>query len=440
MVQGNFDAGACRARLNVAFPKAPRWLMAWVDSIAKPPPGKGLRRPRVAQLARLLDSHEAFQKAWAEGKIRIPDGARARKFHQKMFPAEGAPRLWNVLALETRGQIAKLLGVSERELEWFADIGLLNPRSGVERLRQYRVQWRLKSDGTVRLLEVPKRRLKQLQRILLELILQRIPVHEAAHGFRRGRSIRSFAEPHVGREVVLRVDVRHFFPTITRARIVALFMTAGYPEPVALTLAGVCTTRLHQGALKRIPVKQSAESVFALRKLYEIPHLPQGAPTSPYLANLVAFKLDCRLSGLAKAAGGRYTRYADDLLFSGDAKFAAGSERFLAKVGAILMEEGFEPNSRKYRIQRQGVSQRAVGIVLNARLNPPREDYDRLKAILHNCKRYGPGTQNREDHADFKAHLQGRVVQMAWLNPAKGERLQAAFDAIEWGDGSTATQ
>lgn len=437
MVQGNFDAGACRARLKVVFPKAPRWLKAWVDSITESPPGKGLRRPRVAQLARSLDSDAAFQKAWAEGKIRIPEGARARKFHSKMFPSEGAPRLWNVLALETRGHVAKLLGLSERELEWFADVGLLNPRSGVERLRQYRVQWRLKSDGTVRLLEVPKRRLKQLQRILLEVILQRIPVHEAAHGFRRGRSIRSFAEPHTGRDVVLRVDVRHFFPTITRARIVALFMTAGYPEPVALTLAGVCTTRLHHGALESIPVKQSAEALFALRKLYEIPHLPQGAPTSPYLANLVAFKLDCRLSGLAKAAGGHYTRYADDLLFSGDATFAAGAERFLARVGAILMEEGFEPNPRKYRIQRQGVSQRAVGIVLNARLNPPREDYDRLKAILHNCKRFGPESQNRENHLDFRAHLQGRVVQMAWLNPTKGERLQTALDAIEWGDGSS---
>jgi hypothetical protein len=154
----------------------------------------------------------------------------------------------------------------------------------------------------------------------------------------------------------------------------------------------------------------------------------------------VAFKLDCRLSGLAKAAGARYTRYADDLLFSGDATFAAGAERFLTKVGAILMEEGFEPNPRKYRIQRQGVSQRAAGIVLNARLNPPREDYDQLKAILHNCRRFGPESQNRENHVNFKAHLQGRVTHLRWLNPAKGDRLQAAFDAIGWNEDSKAPQ
>lgn len=438
MVQGNFATAACLARLKMAFPKAPRWLKDWVKSITEPPIGTGLRRPRVAQLARSLDADAAFQKAWTEGKIRIPEKARALKFQPKMCPAEGAPRLWNVVALEKKGHIAKLLGVTESELDWFADIALLNPRSGVERLRQYTVQWRLKSDGTVRLLEVPKRRLKQLQRILLEVILSRIPVHEAAHGFRQGRSIRSFAAPHFGREVVLRVDVRHFFPSITRARVEALFMTVGYPEPVALALAGLCTTRLHHGAMETIPVKQSAEALFALRKLHGIPHLPQGAPTSPYLANLVAFKLDCRLSGLAKVAGAHYTRYADDLLFSGDAVFAASANRFLARIGAILMEEGFEPNPRKYRIQRQGVSQRAVGIVLNAGLNPPREDYDRLKAILHNCRRFGPESQNREGHVDFRAHLQGRVVHMRWLNPAKGERLQAAFDAIEWGNASTA--
>lgn len=440
MVRGNFDEAACLGRLQRTLLKTPRWLKNWVKSITEPPAGKGVRRPRVAQLARSLDVDPAFQKAWAQGKIRIPDEARVRPFQPKMFPAEGAPRLWEVVPLETNGRVARLLGLTESELEWFADIGLLNPRSGVERLRHYTLQWRLKSDGTVRLLEVPKRRLKQLQRILLEVILAPIPVHEATHGFRPGRSIRSFAEPHVGREVVLRVDVRHFFPSITRARVVALFMTAGYPEPVALTLAGLCTMRLHQGALEAVPVKQSGEALFALRKRHEIPHLPQGAPTSPCLANLVAFKLDCRLSGLAKAAGARYTRYADDLLFSGDATFAAGAERFLTKVGAILMEEGFEPNPRKYRIQRQGVSQRAAGIVLNARLNPPREDYDQLKAILHNCRRFGPESQNRENHVNFKAHLQGRVTHLRWLNPAKGDRLQAAFDAIGWNEDSKAPQ
>jgi hypothetical protein len=186
------------------------------------------------------------------------------------------------------------------------------------------------------------------------------------------------------------------------------------------------------GALETLPVTMSPESKFALRQRHEIPHLPQGAPTSPTLANLVAFKLDCRLSGLAISAGATYTRYADDLLFSGDADFAAGAERLLAKVGAILIEEGFEANMRKNRVQRRGVSQRAVGMVLNVRMNPPREEYDRLKAILHNCVKKGPASQNRENHGDFQGHLLGRIAHIEWLNPEKAARLRRSFEKIVW--------
>ena len=81
--------------------------------------------------------------------------------------------------------------------------------------------------------------------------------------------------------------------------------------------------------------------------LYRRPHLPQGAPTSPALANLCAFRLDRRLSGLAEAAGARYTRYADDLAFSGDVPFGRMAERFSVQVAAIVAEEGFSVAARK---------------------------------------------------------------------------------------------
>jgi hypothetical protein len=383
-------------------------------------------------LARSLEECPAFKEAWAKGKIQIPAQSRADGFLNQMAPMSGAPQRWVLPTLQTPGELAQFLGLTPAELEWFADVRLLNPRSREKRLRQYTLQWRVKPDGSVRLLEAPKRRLKALQTVVLRKILELIPVHEAAHGFRRGHSIRTFAAPHVGRHVVLRVDIRQFFPSITRARILALWMAAGYPEPVALRLAALCTTRMPVGALETLPVTMSPESKFALRQRHEIPHLPQGAPTSPTLANLVAFKLDCRLSGLAISAGATYTRYADDLLFSGDADFAAGAERLLAKVGAILIEEGFEANMRKNRVQRRGVSQRAVGMVLNVRMNPPREEYDRLKAILHNCVKKGPASQNRENHGDFQGHLLGRIAHIEWLNPEKAARLRRSFEKIVW--------
>jgi hypothetical protein len=166
--------------------------------------------------------------------------------------------------------------------------------------------------------------------------------------------------------------------------------------------------------------------------LYARPHLPQGAPTSPALANLCTYRIDCRLQGLAQRAGADYTRYADDLAFSGDKAFEKGVNRFSTHVAAILMEEGFNVNFRKTRIMRQGVRQHLTGLVINHHVNVMRPDFDRLKAILTNCIRHGPESQNREDHPLFRFQLDGRIAFVEMVNRAKGERLRKLFSEIEW--------
>jgi hypothetical protein len=172
------------------------------------------------------------------------------------------------------------------------------------------------------------------------------------------------------------------------------------------------------------------------RALYAWPHLPQGAPTSPALANICAWRVDCRLTGLAEAAGATYTRYADDLAFSGDEKFERCVERFALRVAAILMEEGFQVHHRKTRVMRCGVRQYLAGIVTNERLNVVRADFDRLKAILTNSVRHGAESQNREGHPAFRQHLDGRVGFVEMVNPAKGARLRRIFEKIRDVDGS----
>ena len=162
------------------------------------------------------------------------------------------------------------------------------------------------------------------------------------------------------------------------------------------------------------------------------PHLPQGAPTSAALANLAAHRLDARLSGLARVAGASYTRYADDLVFSGGETFARSIARFPTHVAAIALEEGFAVQHRKTRVMRQGVRQRAGGVVLNRKTNIARDEYDRLKAILHNCVRYGPRDQNRAGVPNFPAHLAGRVAYVSRLNPQRGARLLALFEKVDW--------
>jgi hypothetical protein len=166
--------------------------------------------------------------------------------------------------------------------------------------------------------------------------------------------------------------------------------------------------------------------------LYSPRHLPQGAPTSPALANVCCYRLDCRLAGLAKAAGADYTRYADDLAFSGGEEFDRSVNRFATYVAAIVHEEGLSVNHRKTRIMRPGVRQHLAGVTLNQHLNVNRRDFDALKAILTNCIRFGPATQNRDQHLDFRAHLQGRVAFVVSVNAQRGNRLRRLFEQIQW--------
>ena len=121
--------------------------------------------------------------------------------------------------------------------------------------------------------------------------------------------------------MLLRLDLQDFFPAFPAARVQALFRTLGYPETVADRLGGICTNAVHADVWSGRPLEIGAREWQEARTLYARPHLPQGAPTSPALANLTAYRLDCRLSGLARTAGAVYTRYADDLAFSGGEEF-----------------------------------------------------------------------------------------------------------------------
>ena len=161
-------------------------------------------------------------------------------------------------------------------------------------------------------------------------------------------------------------------------------------------------------------------------------HLAQGAPTSPALANLVAWRLDKRLAGLAQAFDATYTRYADDLTFSGDEAFAHKTASLTAAVSEIVETEGYRLNASKTRYMRASQRQSVTGIVVNQRPNLARSDYDALKAMLHNCVRTGPRSQNLSGHVDFRAHLEGRIGWVAHLHPERGHKLRAIFARIAW--------
>jgi hypothetical protein len=135
---------------------------------------------------------------------------------------------------------------------------------------------------------------------------------------------------------------------------------------------------------------------------------------------------------LAHAAGAVYTRYADDLAFSGDKDFQRCARRFYIHDCAIVMEEGFSVHYRKSRIMHQGVRQQLAGVVVNEKLNVRRSDYDQLKAVLTNCIRFGPDSQNRYGHKDYRRHLEGRIAFVQMVNPQRARRLYELYQRIQW--------
>jgi hypothetical protein len=333
--------------------------------------------------------------------------------------------------LDTPAALAAWFDINATSLLWLADPKGRNRKHRDGPLRTYRYRWIPRREGPPRLLEIPRSTLKKMQRKILAEILDLVPVHPAAHGFCAARSIVTNASAHCGKRTVLRFDLVDFFPSVSSARVFRIFRTLGYPIAAAQLLTGLCTTRLPADVWEARP-GAGAGSDFLARQRLITRHLPQGAPTSPALANLAAHRLDRRLAGLAMAAGATYTRYADDLTFSGDEGLARSLKRLETHIAVIVHEEGFALNHRKTRAMRAGVRQHVTGVVVNVRPNISRSEFDRIKAILTNCVRHGPASQNRQGVADFRAHLAGKVAHISSIHPQRAERLWSLFRRIRW--------
>ena len=427
MLGGRLDPAGMGARCASLLGRRCRWVGPLVVRVLAH--FKEGSRPRALSLAAFISDDPRFIKASSNPSFHPQPWV---EFHPAMHAADGPAATWPVPPFLTQSDLARELNLEINELAWFADRRMLERHLPAGPLRHYHYRWQTKRHGGARLIESPKQRLKAIQRHVLERILDQIPPHEAAHGFRRGRSIKTFTRNHLGREAVLKVDLKDFFPSVRPARIAAIFLTVGYPDSVASTLAGLCVNSTPASVIDVCPASAGVRKSSELKNLYGRPHLPQGAPTSPALANLAAFRLDCRLAGLARFVGAEYSRYADDLVFSGGKSFAQMAGRFYARVCVIALEEGFEVNVRKTRLMRKSVSQRVAGVVVNERPNVPRPDYDRLKAILRNCALRGPAGQNRDGATDFAASLLGRIAHVKMLNPLRGAKLQALFASIKW--------
>ena len=218
---------------------------------------------------------------------------------------------------------AALLGVEVNRLE-----EILNNVSG-----HYQELWMRKRSGGYRMISAPDKDLQAIQSTIYSRILSSVTiVHPAAVGFRCGRSVVDNAAPHLGKRYVLKMDIHDFFGSIRSPRVRQTFKKIGYPENVSKVLGALCC--LHR-------------------------HLPQGAPTSPALSNIVGYEMDRKLAALAAEYGLTYTRYADDLTFSGD---VFPKEQIIPQVKRIIRDEKFEPNHKKTHFMNQSSRKIITGV------------------------------------------------------------------------------
>lgn len=421
MLAGARHEAALAARMAACLGARPPWVQGLAASVAALPE-EAWRRLDVSALCAVVLADAAFTEAWASDTR--PEARRwlLRPPEDMPSPPAGLERP----AWPTVGALARGLGLTPAGLwrltlppDWQRRRPL-----ATQHYAQHLVPKRGDAGGW-RLLEVPAPYVRAVQRRLLSQLLGRLAPHEAAFGHAPGRSVVEHAARHAGQGRVLRFDLRDFFSHVRAARVHALFTTLGYSTAVARSLTGLCTTSAPEAWLR-----QQSRLNGLQRQCLRDAHLPQGAPTSPALANLCAFGLDTRLSGLAAAFGARYSRYADDLVISGPASLPERS--VVAWVAAIAADEGFALHPRKTRSLGRARRQSVCGVVVNERPNLARDEFDRLKAILHRCAVHGPAAENRAGHADWRAHLQGRIAWAAQLNPARAEKLRALFARIDW--------
>lgn len=231
-----------------------------------------------------------------------------------------------------------------------------------DKKKYYKVFGIKKRSGKFRLICAPIPQLKEIQQLIAKKLYQILSEpHPSVHGYALGRNIVTNASQHIGKKIVLNLDIKDFFPSITKNMIIEILSTQiGFEGSIGLTATELCTLE---------------------------DRLPQGSPASPILSNLACRKLDDDLSEIATEFNFTYTRYADDITFSNDDEIVA--DEFIKKIRQAIVKYGFEVNESKFRIRKNGRRQEVTGLTVNKILNVRRSYLKNIRAILHNWEKLG---------------------------------------------------
>jgi RNA-directed DNA polymerase len=392
-------------------------------------PVEAMREMRKQRMAQARERREEVKRKHAEARYQRALAWHARRQRDIVWLGDGvstglsdgrtdAQRVSShgLPAIDDALALANAMGVPLAELRFLAY------SRAVSRISHYQRFTLPKKSGGTRLISAPMPRLKRAQYWVLDNLLARQPVHAAAHGFVPGRSIVGNAGAHAGNSVVINFDLKDFFPSIAYPRVKGLFSSFGYSNSVSTLLALICTetpTDIVEIDKQRYHVAKGERC------------LPQGAPSSPAITNLLCRRLDRRLQASAAKLGFSYTRYADDMTFSAPESARGNLGRMLWCARQIIADEGFTLHPDKQRVMRAGSRQEVTGLVVNEDPAVPREKMRRFRATLYQVERDGPDGKHWNGNANVIAALDGYARFIFMVNPRKGAPLLARVAALK---------
>ncbi|WP_026999256.1 reverse transcriptase family protein [Eisenibacter elegans] len=367
--------------------------------------------------ARRLEERRQKAEQWQQTKTQdiiylgegVSAGLQAAPSDLERLQSLGLPIFENVLDL------AQQMGIPLPKLRFLAF------ERKIAKVCHYSYFQLPKKSGGLRRIAAPKPLLKQAQQWIMTHILYQIPNKDCVHGFVPERSILSNAQPHLGQEVVINLDLKDFFPSISYARVKGLFVKLGYSEQLATILALLCT----HAETKAVTV--DGEQFFVQEGERR---LVQGSPASPALSNLIAHKLDKRLEGLAAKYGFTYTRYADDLTFSAPKADEPAISALLAYVKRVVREEGFALHPDKTHLMRKGAQHKVTGVVVNEKPSVDRKQLHKFRALLHQIDQTGWEGKQWGNTPNIVHSVQGYANFVAMVNPEKGQKFVAMVKAL----------
>jgi RNA-directed DNA polymerase len=305
---------------------------------------------------------------------------------------------------------------------------------------------RRRNGRKMRAISIPDQPLMAVQRWILQQIASQIPAHPNSYAYQRGRSIRACAARHVGARWLVKLDVENFFETIDERQVYRVFQTAGYIPLVALELARLCTRwarhadhiddRRFAGYLKNRVIRAYNTNVLGF--------LPQGAPTSGALANLVVRDIDIQFSAFAQRERMVYTRYADDLTFSSTGPFSRdGAVKVITEVRGVLRRTGFSLHEKKTRVIPPGARKIVLGLLVDGdRVRLNRDMRCRITEDIRGVEKFGltPHVRHRKFSSidGFVRHVSGMLAFASDIEPewalASQQRWRATLQVNNWED------